>query len=144
MSFRTGSNGPVVQREPEPFVPPRFLNGNGNGIHTPSRKSLNWLRVGVPLLVGAFIAFAMYFRGQTLFIPSVSLFAYGLSLLQWESTDSFPLKILGYGELLCALLACAIPEYGLWWWGFGFGFLHLAYVLLLIFIRRIDTRDRRG
>lgn len=85
----------------------------------------------IPLVTGG-ILIAILFSNQEwqLVLPSMLIF-YGLALVSAKKFTYNDIFYLGLIEIVCGLLAAALPAYGLIIWSIGFGLLHIAYGLVM-------------
>ena len=85
----------------------------------------------VPLVTGGIlIAILLIHQEWQLVLPSMLIF-YGLGLVSVKKFTYNDIFYLGLIEIVCGLVAAALPAYGIIIWSIGFGLLHVAYGLMM-------------
>lgn len=97
--------------------------------NTTSRSMLT--AVGLPLLIGGFLALIYISKGYYDLLAGTLLIFYGIALRAGSRFTFKEVSWLGLFEILLGLCALLLPGYGLLFWAIGFGVLHIVYGLIV-------------
>ena len=90
-------------------------------------------QMATPLLTGGLLILILLSRGYLGIVAPACLAFYGLALVAASAYTYTDVRYLGICEIALALLAAALPGYGLLFWAIGFGVLHIIYGTLMHF-----------
>lgn len=88
-------------------------------------------QMAAPLVTGGLLIIILIARGYWGVVAPACLAFYGLGLIGASTYTYNDIRYLGLCEIALALIAAALPGYGLFFWAMGFGVLHIVYGSLM-------------
>jgi hypothetical protein len=92
-----------------------------------SAMRYNLLIFSIPLLILIPIIAYLYNEGQVMVTPGLSMFAYGLALINLSRFRIRSYFLMGLAMLFLGILGLLFIPFSILFWGLGFGLLHLLY-----------------
>ena len=108
----------------------RKAKKHGQALWGKTSKALLF-QMATPLLTGGFLIIILISRGYFGIIAPACLAFYGLALVGASAYTFTDIRYLGICEIILAIMAAALPGYGLLFWAIGFGVLHIIYGSLM-------------
>ena len=87
----------------------------------------------IPLVIGGIACLIMILKGELLFVGSLTLIFYGLSLINASVYTYSDIKGLGLVQCFLGLLSLYFTGYSLLFWALGFGVAHIIYGVIMHF-----------
>ena len=89
--------------------------------------------MAVPLSAGGVLIILLLMKGMIGLVPALMLLFYGLALYNAGNYTITEVKLMGFVQILLALISAWFVEYGLILWATGFGLVHLIYGIYMYF-----------
>lgn len=110
----------------------RKAKKHGQALWGKTSKALLF-QMATPLLTGGLLIIILISRGYLGIVAPACLAFYGLALVGASAYTFTDIRYLGICEIILAIMAAALPGYGLLFWAIGFGILHIIYGSLMHF-----------
>lgn len=110
----------------------RKAKKHGQALWGKTSKALLF-QMATPLLTGGLLIIILISRGYMGVVAPACLAFYGLALVGASAYTFTDIRYLGICEIILAIMAAALPGYGLLFWAIGFGILHIIYGSLMHF-----------
>ena len=93
-------------------------------------KKVFW-NMTIPLGAGGVFCIALINHHLSILLSAAMLLFYGLALFNSSKFTMPEIRVLGLLEITLGLIACFLPQHGLFIWAIGFGVLHIIYGAIL-------------